>query len=150
MSILHKNVKVLWQPVVHQILKVKLKEEDAFKSGDRALYKEAKYDVERAIREAKTDHRRKREGQFLSNLRALSGTVSCALVATSKSLPPIALIAQNIYARFDRQNSTPISVRLPDNAVQEHEVRKLLNQQTSRNAAGPDTASTATLKHCAN
>ena len=40
-------------------LKMKLKQkEEAFKSGDRAQYKNAKYDVERAIRAAKTDKRR--------------------------------------------------------------------------------------------
>ena len=64
----------------------------------------------------------------------------------------------NFYARFDRQNLTPTSVSLPDPAVplpppftvQEHEVRKLLQQQSRRKAAGPDNVSTSTLKYCAN
>ena len=52
--------------------------------------------------------------------------------------------------------STPISVSLLDPAVslsppfnvQEHEVRKLFKQQSSRKAAGSDNMSTSTLKHC--
>ena len=64
----------------------------------------------------------------------------------------------HFYARFDRQNLTPTSVSLPDPAVplsppftvQEHEVRKLLKQQSSRKVAGPDNVSTSTLKYCAN
>ena len=62
-----------------------------------------------------------------------------------------------IYDRiFVCTQSTPISVRLPDPAVplpppfnvQEHEVRKLFKQQSSRKAAGPDNVFTSTLKHC--
>ena len=37
----------------------------------------------------------------------------------------------------------------PPSTVQEHEVRKLLKQQSSRKAACPEV-STSTLKHCAN
>ena len=65
-----------------------------------------------------------------------------------------------MYEIYDRlfvcTQSTPISVRLPDPAVplpppfnvQEHEVRKQFNQQSSRKAPGPDNVSTSTLKHC--
>ena len=35
--------------------------EDAHKSGDRALYKKAKYEVQKAIRGAKIEYRRKKE-----------------------------------------------------------------------------------------
>ena len=53
---------------------------------------------------------------------------------------------------------TPTLVSLPDPAVplpppftvQEHEARKLLKQQSSRKAAGPDNVSTSILKYCAN
>ena len=38
----------------------------------------------------------------------------------------------------------------PPFTVQEHEVRKLSKQHSSRKAAGPDNVSTSTLKHCAN
>ena len=63
-----------------------------------------------------------------------------------------------MYAIYDRifvyTQSTPISVRLTDPAVplpppfnvQEHEVRKQFNQQSSRKAAGPDNVSTSTLR----
>ena len=49
-------------------LKAKLKaKEDAYKSGDRVLYKKAEYEVQKAIRGAKIEYRRKLENQFLAN-----------------------------------------------------------------------------------
>ena len=146
-------------------LKIKLKQkEEAFKSGDRALYKKAKYGVEKAIRGAKTDYRRKLEGQFLSNdtrsvwqgLQCITGYKQKHSIPGFESATPDKF--NHFYARFDRQNLTPTSVSLPDPAVplpppftvQEHEVRKLLKQQSSRKAAGPDNVSTSTLKYCAN
>jgi len=52
----------------------------------------------------------------------------------------------NFYARFDRQNSTPVSVSLADLAPAfpspEHDVRK----QSSRKAAGPGKHATVTLE----
>ena len=64
----------------------------------------------------------------------------------------------NFYARVNCQNSTPILISPTDPGVplpppftvQEHEVRKLFKQQSSRKAAGPDNVSTSALKHCAN
>ena len=64
-------------------------------------------------------------------------------------------------ARFDCQNSTPISALSscttllcqsppPPFAVQEHDVTTLFKYQSNRKAAGPDDASTSTLKHCSN
>ena len=46
-------------------LKAKQKaKEDAYKSGDRALYKKAKYEVQKAIPGAKIEYRRKLENLF--------------------------------------------------------------------------------------
>ena len=162
-----KSVKVFGndKPWFNKYLKIKLKQkEEAFKSGDRALYKKAKYGVEKAIRGAKTDYRRKLEGQFLSNdtrsvwqgLQCITGYKQKHSIPGFESATPDNF--NNFYARFDRQNLTTTSVSLPDPAVplpppftvQEHEVRKLLREQSSRKAAGPDNVSTSTLKYCAN
>ena len=154
-----KSVKVFGndKPWFTKNQKNKLKQkEEAFKIGDRALYKKAKYGVEKAI----TDIRRKLEGQFLSNdtrsvwqgLQCITGYKQKHSIPGFESATPDNF--NHFYARFDRQNLTPTSVSLPDPAVslpppftfQEHEVRKLLKQQSSRKAAGPDNVSTSTLK----
>ena len=138
-----KTVKVFGndKPWFTRNLKIKLKQKDeAFKSGDRALYKKAKCSFEKAIREAKTDYRRKLEGQFLSNdtrsvwpgLQCIAAYKQKHSIRGSDSATPDNF--NNFYARFDRQNLTPIPVSLPDPAVplpppftvQEHEVKKLL------------------------
>ena len=150
-----KSVKVFGndKPWFTKYLNIKLKQkEEAFKSGDRALYKQAKYGVEKAIRGAKTDYRRKLEGQFLSNdtrsvwqgLQCITGYKQKHSIPGFESATPDNF--NNFFARFDRQNLTTTSVSLPDPAVpllppftvQQHQVRKLLRQQSRRKAAGPD------------
>ena len=97
----------------------------------------------------------------------LSVWICKALLATSKSVPPLALTPEH------RTTLTPSNLRPlrasefdtyigqpapPDPAVplppvltgQDHEVRKLFEQQSSTKAAGPDNVSTSTSKHCAN
>ena len=108
-------------------LKIKLKQkEEVFKSGDRALYKKAKYGVEKAIRGAKTDFRRKLEGQFLSNdTRSVWQGLQCITSHKQKhSIPGVESATPDnfnkFYARFDRQNLTPTSVSLPYPAVPLH------------------------------
>ena len=82
-------------------------------------------------------------------ISALSGRFCSAFLAASKPSTPGFDSAtpdnfNNFRARFDRHNSTPISVSLPDPAVslppplQEHRVRKLFKQQSNRKAAGPN------------
>ncbi|KAK2173887.1 hypothetical protein NP493_846g00023 [Ridgeia piscesae] len=93
------------------------------------------YGVEKAIREAKTDYRRKLEGQFLSNYtRSVWQRLQCIADYTQKhSIPGFDSATpdnfNNFYARFERHNLTPTSVSLPNPAVplfplftvQEHE-----------------------------
>ena len=162
-----KSVKVFGndKPSFTKNLQIKLKQkEEVFKSGDRALYKNVKYGVEKAIRGAKTDYRRKGESQFLSNdTRSVWQGIQCITGYKQKHSitgfeSATADNFKNLCVHFDRQNLTPTSASLPDPAVplpppftvQGHEVRKLLKQQSSRKAAGPDNVSTLTLKYCAN
>jgi hypothetical protein len=63
----------------------------------------------------------------------------------------------DFYARFDRDNTTPVTVLPPDPAsplpapfvVSEEEVRALFKKQNCRKAGGPDGVSAAALHHCA-
>ena len=119
------------------------------------MHNTIKYGVEKLTRGAKTDYRRKLEGQILSNdTRSVWQGLLCITYYKQKhSVPSFDSVTpdnfNNLYARFDRQNVTPISVSLPDPAeplphpftVQEHEVRKLFKQQSNRKAAGPDNVS---------
>ena len=90
------------------------KDEDDFKSGDRALYKKVKYDVERAIRAVTVYYRRKLYGQFLPNnacafwqgLLCITGYKQKLSTHGTDSTTPDNL--NNFYARFDCQNSMPI------------------------------------------
>ena len=90
-------------------------------------------------------------GASFRTIPALPGRVSSAFLAISKSSNSGIDSAtpdnfNNFHARFERQNSTPISVSLPDPAVplpppfsvQEHRGRKIFKQQRSRKTAGPD------------
>ena len=87
---------------------------------------------------------------------------SSALLATSKNIQSLALNQQHLttlttFTPASTARIGPLHVSLLDPAVplpppftvQEHEVRKLLKQQSSRKAAGPDNVSTSTLKYCA-
>ena len=105
-----KSVKVFGndKPWFTKNLKIKLKQkEEAFKSGDRALYKKAKYGVEKAIRGAKTDYRRKLEGQFLSNDTRSVWQGPSALLGTNKSIQSLALNQQHLTTLT---TSTPASI----------------------------------------
>ena len=145
-------------------LKAKLKaKEDAYKSGDRVLYKKAKYEVQKAIRGAKIEYRRKLENQFLANntravlkgMQTFTGyKKKCSTTSSNDLQLPDNL--NEFYGRFDRQNTTPVTASPPDLAtplpppfiVEESAVKKLFRKQNSREAAGPDV-STSVLKHSA-
>ena len=128
------------------------------------LYKKAKYEVQKAIRGAKIEYRRKLENQFLaSNTRAvwkgmqtLTGyKKKCS--TTSCNDPQFPDNLDEFYGRFDRQNTTTATASPPDPAtplpppfiVEESAVKKLFRKQNSKNAVGPDNVSTSVLKHSA-
>ena len=141
---------------------VKAKEE-AHSSGDEAASKRAKYDLEKAIRKAKWEYRQKLEAQFQSNsMRDVWRSMQTITNYKKKSAPlddsdkdlPDKL--NEFYARFDRQNTTPVTVQPPDPAhplpppfvIEESDVRALFQKQSSRKAGGPDGVSAPTLRHC--
>jgi hypothetical protein len=142
---------------------VKAKEE-AHSSGDAAAFKRAKYDLEKAIRKAKWEYRQKLESQFQSNNTRDVWQGMQTITNYKKKAPPVDVSDKDLpdklnefYARFDRQNTTPVTVQPPDPAsplpppfvVEESAVRALFQRQNSRKAGGPDGVSAPTLRHCA-
>ena len=144
-------------------LKAKQKaKEDAYKSGDRALYKKAKYEVQKGICGAKIEYKWKLENQFLANntravrkgMQTTTGYKKCS--TTSCNDPQLPDNLTEFYSHFDHQN-TPVTASPPDPAtplpppfiVEESAVKKLFRKQNSKNAVGPDNVSTSVLKHCA-
>ena len=115
---------------------------EAFKSGDRAAYKKAKYDVQRAIRGAKINYRQKLEDQFLTgDARAVwQGLQSISSYRRKSSAAPdydprLADKLNSFYVRFDRLNTMCITPSPPGDAalpspfiVEERDVWRLLGK----------------------
>jgi len=152
------------KPWFNNSLKAKLKaKDDAHQAGDDAEFKRAKYELQREIRKAKWEYRQKLEAQFQSgNSRAVWHGLQTVTDYKKRSSPADADPTlpdklNEFYGRFDRDNTTPVTVSFPDPAsplpppfvVSEQEVRMLLRKQNSRKAAGPDGVSAPTLRHCA-
>jgi hypothetical protein len=160
-----KTVKIFGnsKPWFTRAVKDKLKEKEAaYKSGDDVAFRRAKYAVDKEIRRAKLEYRNKLEDQFSSgNTReawqGLQSITDYKVKAPSTSDDPSLPDQLNdFYARFDRQNTTPVSVPVgvadslpPPFVVEEDQVRKLLSRQNPRKAAGPDGVSTSSLRKCA-
>ena len=145
-------------------LKVRVKaKEEAHRSGDKTAYQYAKRDLEKAIRAAKWQYRQKLEAQFQSGSSRTVWQGLQTITNFKKKAPPADVDNKDLpdqlnefYARFDRQNTTPVTVTPPDPAsplpppfvILESEVRQLFSQQNCRKAAGPDGVSCSTLRHC--
>jgi hypothetical protein len=102
---------------------VKAKDE-AHSSGDAAAFKRAKYDLEKAIRKAKWEYRQKLESQFQSNNTRDVWQGMQTITNYKKKAPPVDVSDKDLpdklnefYARFDRQNTTPVTVQPPDPAI---------------------------------
>ncbi|XP_070183628.1 uncharacterized protein [Littorina saxatilis] len=154
------------KPWFSREVKVKLDaKNDAFKSDDQVRYKQAKAEVKREIRHAKTTYRQKIEDHFSSNntrevWRGLQQATNYKhKAAPSDNVDPDLPDKLNVfYSRFDQKNpSLGYRPPLPDDAsllapaftIQESEVRGLFRKQNPRKASGPDLVSTSTLRSCA-
>ena len=123
------------------------------------LIKKAKYAVDREVRKARNRYREKVENQFSAgNASAVWKGVQTITDYKQKAVtdnedPELPNNLNNFYARFDRQNDSPIpsppSICLPPPfVISECEVKKLLKKQNPKKASGPDGVSTASLRHC--
>jgi hypothetical protein len=127
----------------------------------RQHFNQAKYEVEKEIRQAKSEYRLKIEQQFSSHnasavwkgLQTITQYKQKATISNDDPTLPDKL--NHFYARFDRLNTTSMpptnnsGVCDPPFVVQESDVRKLLRRQNVKKASGPDGVSSSVLKQCA-
>ena len=145
-------------------LKIKLQEKEiAFQSGDRSNYKRTMYEWRRCVNLAKSDYKSRLEKQFIDGdtrsvwqgLQTITGYKKKPTLIPSDDFTANSL--NQFYARFDRDNNTPVTSTLDPEVnipqpffIENHEVCNMFKRQNIRKSAGPDGVSTATLKHCAN
>lgn len=132
----------------------------AFKSGDKDLYRVARYEFERAVKKAKTRYRDNLEDKLKDKdsrgvwqgLQRITGYKTKR--AAQDADPQLPDKLNEFYCRFDRPR--PVTAPAPSTVpvtppfvVKEHEVKALFRKQNVRKAAGPDGVSALTLKNCA-
>ncbi|KAI2650743.1 putative RNA-directed DNA polymerase from transposon BS [Labeo rohita] len=150
--------------------------EDAYRSGDKALYKQAKYTLNREIRVAKSNYSGKLKKQ-LSRSDSKSVWNGLKAITSYKSPSPSTEASQQLaddlnefYCRFEKQKtgltsythpdcpttqpstpcpSIPPTVSQPALKICEGDVCKVFRKQKIRKAKGPDGVSPACLKACA-
>ncbi|KAL0146726.1 hypothetical protein M9458_058066 [Cirrhinus mrigala] len=150
--------------------------EDAHRSGDKALYKQAKYTLNREIRVAKLNCSGKLKKQ-LSRSDSKSVWNGLKAITSYKSPSPSTEANQQLaddlnefYCRFEKQktgltpythpdcpttqpstpcSSIPPTVSQPALKICEGDVCKVFRKQKIRKAKGPDGVSPACLKACA-
>ncbi len=159
-----------------KLKQLRLAKEDAYRSGDKALYKQAKYTLNREIRVAKKNYAGKLKKQLSSN-DPTSVWKGLKAITSYKTPPPSTEANQQLtedlnsfYCRFQKQKpgltphthsdhpttqpSTPSpspspTVSQPVIKICEEDVSKVFRRQKIRKAKGPDGVSPACLKACA-
>ncbi len=142
--------------------------EDAYRKGDKVLYKQAKYTLEKEIRVAKRNYSNKLRIQFSSSDSA-SVWKGLKEITNYKTPSPSTVENQQqadnlneFYCRFEKtphtrsghlstQPLTPPATPLsPTPAIQisEDEVRQVFRKQKRKKASGPDGVTPACLKSC--
>lgn len=121
----------------------------AFRSRDRVLYNKARANLQRGIREAKSDYRRRIEDHLGSNKsrrvwQGVQHLTNCR--ANLGAAKGNILLAEELNLFFARFKVTPPETATPhlmahsslSFTVEEHEVRRTLWAINPRKAAGPD------------
>ncbi len=136
--------------------------EDAYRKGDKDLYKQAKYTLEKEIRVAKRNYSDKLRIQFSSSDSA-SVWKGLKEITNYKTPSPSTVENQQqadnlneFYCRFEKNTphplwtppATPLS---PTPAIQisEDEVRQVFRKRKRKKTPGPDGVTQACLKACA-
>ncbi len=132
--------------------------EDAYRKGDKVLYKQAKYTLEKEIRVAKRNYSGKLRNKFSSSDSA-SVWKGMEDITSYKTPPPSTLENQQLaddlnefYFRFEKTPFTPPATPLsptPALLISEDDVRQVFKKNKRRKAPGPDGVSPACLKTCA-
>ncbi len=132
--------------------------EDARRNGDRFLYKQAKYTLEKEIRVAKRNYSGKLRNQFSSRDPA-SVWKGLKDITNYKTPSPSTVANQQLadnlnefYCRFEKTPLTPPATPLsppPALQISEDDVRQVFRKNKRRQAPGPDGVTPACLKTCA-
>ncbi len=139
--------------------------EDAYRKGDKVLYKQAKYKLEKVIRVAKRNYSGKLRNK-LSSSDSVSAWKGMKDITNYKTPSPSTVenqqLAENLnefYCRFEKtphtrtehlstQPLTPLSPT-PSLQIKEDDVCQVFKKNKIRKALGPDGVSPACLKSCA-
>ncbi len=129
--------------------------EDAYRKGDKVLYKQAKYTLEKEIRVAKRDYTGKLRIQFSSSDPA-SVWKGLKDITNYKTPSPSTVENQQLaddlnefYCRFEKTPFTPPATPpLPPPALQisEDDMHQVFRKNKRRKAPGPDGVTPACLK----
>ncbi len=132
--------------------------EDAYRKGDKVLYKQAKYTLEKEIRVAMRNYSGKLRNKFSSSdsasvwkgMKYITGykTPSPSTVETQQMADDL----NEFYHRFEITPFTPPATPLsptPALQIREDDVRSVFKNNKRRKAPGPDGVSPACLKTCA-
>ncbi|XDV47522.1 hypothetical protein PO909_017127 [Leuciscus waleckii] len=138
--------------------------EDAYRSGDKILYNQARNRLTKEIRVAKRSYSEKLKTQFSANDPA-GPWRGLRNITNYKSPSPRSVENQQLadtlnafYCRFEKPRLTPhtrSAPLLPPSAIQPElkvcveDVSRVFKKQKTRKASGPDGISSACLKACA-
>ncbi|KAL0188176.1 hypothetical protein M9458_015275, partial [Cirrhinus mrigala] len=132
--------------------------EDAYRYGDKVLYKQAKYTLEKEIKVAKRNYSEKLRNKFYSS--DFSSVWKGLKVITNYKTPSPSTVENQqladdlneFYCRFEKTPLTlPTTLLSPTPALQisEDEVRQVFRKNKRRKAPGPDGVTPTCLKTCA-
>ncbi len=151
----YNNDKLWFTAKLRQLRQAK---EDAYRKGDKVLYKQAKYTLEKEIRVAKRNYSGKLRNKFSSSDSA-SVWKGMKDITSYKTPSPSTLENQQLaddlnkfYSRFEKTPFTPPATPLsprPALQIREDYVRQVFKKNKRRKAPGPDGVSPACLKTCA-
>ncbi len=150
----YNNDKPWFTAKLRQLLQAK---EDAYMNGNRVLYKQAKYTLEKEIRVAKMNYSDELKIQ-LSSSDTASVWKGLKDITNYKTLSPSTVenqqLADNLnefYCRFEKKTFTPPATPLsPTPAIQiRDDVCQAFKKNKRRKALGPDSVTPACLKSCA-
>ncbi len=131
---------------------------DAYRKGDKVLYKQAKYTLEKEIGVAKRNYSGKLRNK-LSSSDSASVWKGMKDITSYKTPSPSTVENQQLaddlnefYCRFEKTPFTPPATPLsptPALQISEDDVRQVFKKNKRRKAPGPDGVSPACLKTCA-
>ncbi|KAL0161486.1 hypothetical protein M9458_045211, partial [Cirrhinus mrigala] len=132
--------------------------EDAYRYGDKVLYKQAKYTLEKEIKVAKRNYSKKLRNKFYSS-DSSSVWKGLKVITNYKTPSPSTVENQQLaddlnefYCRFEKTPLTPPTTLLsptPALQISEDEVRQVFRKNKRRKAPGPDGVTPTCLKTCA-